>query len=62
MHVWWPGTAQGTEKVTGSDEIAIRDPLYVFAVDDLLTVTMTDEVDEFVHCLRSAVHMDDRIV
>ena len=55
MYVWWPSSAQGTEKITGSGETAVRDPLYVFAVDDFLTVTMTDEVDEFVNCLKSAV-------
>jgi hypothetical protein len=49
MNVWWPSATQGSEKDTGSDEIAVRDPLYVFAVDDFLTVTMTDEVDEFVN-------------
>jgi hypothetical protein len=30
--------------ITGSDEIVLRDPLYVFAVVDELTDTMTDEV------------------
>ena len=34
----------------GSSETAIRDPLYVFAVSDDLTATMTDEVVDFVNC------------
>ena len=59
MNVWWPSTTQGNESVTGSDEIAIRDPLYVFAVDDFLTVTMTDEVDEFVNRLISVMLIHD---
>jgi hypothetical protein len=49
MNVWWPSTDQWIESVTGSDEIAVRDPLYVFAVDDFLTVTMTDEVNVLVN-------------
>ena len=39
-----PVPAKGITKITGSGETAIRDPLYVFAVSDDLTATMTDEV------------------
>ncbi len=38
-----PAIVQDEQKA-GCDEIAIRDPLYVFAVSDDLTATVTDEV------------------
>jgi len=39
-----PVTINGKINNTGSGETAVRDPLYVFAVSDDLTATMTDEV------------------
>jgi len=35
-------------KITGNGKTVIREPLYVFAVGDDLTATMTDEVNGFV--------------
>ncbi len=41
-----PATLDGLSHDAGSGETAIRDPLYVFAVNDL-AATMTDEVFDF---------------
>ena len=39
-----PVPVKGLTTITGGGETAVRDPLYVFAVSDDLTATMTDEV------------------
>ena len=39
---------------TGSDEITIREPLYVFAVNVCLMVNRHSEVNSVVHCLKTS--------
>ena len=43
-----PVKSQGYGKETSCDEIVIREPLYVFAVSNLMAAS-TDEVNEFVY-------------